>query len=87
MSVQYRGDRAGLRVEILKNTQAPIGDQKVAVAVERDPVRLAAGAPHTANSVLVDDFCDSGCLVGGEHPAITSHHNVFRAIHPAPDGV
>src|SRR5262245_30697335 len=44
--------RAGHQVEVLQNTQAEVGDQKMAVAVERDPIRLAARLPHTPNGVL-----------------------------------
>ncbi len=59
LSAQHRRDRAGHRVEVLQHTRAEVGDQKVAVAVERDPVRLAARLPHTPNGVLINEFCDS----------------------------
>jgi len=58
LSAQHRRDRARRRVKILQHAQAEIGDQKVAVAVARDPVRLAARLADAPNRVLVNEFCD-----------------------------
>ncbi|HTX97607.1 MAG TPA: hypothetical protein VME67_23925 [Mycobacterium sp.] len=59
----------------------------MAAAVERDAVRLAARPTYTPNGVLINEFRDSRGLIGREHPTITNHHHVFRAIHAASHGV
>ncbi|GAA4289802.1 hypothetical protein GCM10023161_33160 [Mycobacterium paraffinicum] len=59
----------------------------MAVAVDRDAVRLAARLADVMNGVVVNEFCDRRGLVGCEHSGITGHDNMFGAIYAAPDGV